>query len=58
MSDTKPIQMSAEEAALHKEYRRLLMVREDEREWCEDCGGSCGHRCIPSFDAPAGQRGD
>lgn len=32
MSDTKPIQMSAEEAALHKEYRRLLMVREDERD--------------------------
>jgi len=24
--------MSAEEAALHAEYRRLLMVREDERD--------------------------
>ena len=32
MSDTKPIQMSAEEAVLHAEYRRLLMVREDERD--------------------------
>ena len=32
LSDTDPILMSPEEAALHKEYRQLLMTREDERD--------------------------